>query len=322
MSNFWENDDRVSEYELIEETLEEAVQEVPIYEAEDIDDNVLEDIVEEAAFDLSQQQAVTVYNARLRLEQANLYEMLINHNLFDGVEANPQAIKNVQDELKTYIVARLEILLGIREPKMQRRSTEVVDERLNDVEIGFLKALAYKGTKGASGSPEEVSEPIARPIKKNVIKPLTQKKQIKKPLATPSAAVKSSPIKEEPLMPTKKVAKKRTSTNQKRKAIKKTSKKNMTLEEIAKKDLEELKKRKPWAKMTAKEKAAEVARVNKKYTPKPRPKNAIPLLSEAQLTSKYMSEEQIRGSRGSDLQKINSTIAAAIAARKINQGDY
>ena len=56
-------------------------------------------------------------------------------------------------------------------------------------------------------------------------------------------------------------------------------------EAIAKHDLAQMKKRKPWAKMTAAEKAQEVLRVNNKYA-KNKPENAAPIPDADALTMK------------------------------------
>ena len=48
------------------------------------------------------------------------------------------------------------------------------DDRFNDVEVDFLKQLAYKGTKGRSIEETEIVRPIEsrfRPVTSNVSKP-------------------------------------------------------------------------------------------------------------------------------------------------------
>ncbi|HXF28340.1 MAG TPA: hypothetical protein VN457_00695, partial [Chlamydiales bacterium] len=122
----WEDDDTVSDYDLIAEDAQKAEELAEEYAAKpsvvEADEEQLEEIAEESAFELNHNESNVIYNARLRLEQAKLYELLINHNLFEGVDASEQAIKNVQNELKFYIVKRLEILLGIREPVIRIES--------------------------------------------------------------------------------------------------------------------------------------------------------------------------------------------------------
>lgn len=114
-----------------------------------------EDEVEQ---DLSSSFSV-IDNARIRLEQGRLYEMLIKHNLFEGVDAMPQAIEKVQSEIKEFIVERLEILLGMRAEKEKEVHKIVTEAQFNDLEVKALKMIASKVTKGVSEStPEPTSK--------------------------------------------------------------------------------------------------------------------------------------------------------------------
>lgn len=49
-----------------------------------------------------------------RIEQANLYLILLNHPLFAPGSARPEIITTVENELKDFILERLEVLLGMR----------------------------------------------------------------------------------------------------------------------------------------------------------------------------------------------------------------
>jgi len=333
MSNFWDKESDISEYELLEESIEDSINEMdetPIYDIDDIDDSILEEIMEESSFELNDNEAITIYNARLRLEQANLYEILINHDFFEGFDFNQQAIKNVQGELKSFIITRLEILLGIRKPVEKTTTTQniVVKSKFNNVEVEFLKALAYKGTKGASISSREEEEEgeyeskvVETPVKKkNTIKPISLSNKNKKILNKP--VQKTTRRIEEPL-PTrpKETEKKKTVSKQTKKpVVQKSTTKGMTIEEIAKKDIEEMKSKKAFNKMSAKEKAAEILRVNNKYSKKPTPETAMPMMSPDQQQSKYLTEQTTR-SMNSETSKFNNMIAASIVASK-KQGDY
>jgi len=176
MSGFWDNEGE-SEYEKIEETYDEGTQAVldeldgkipaeeeemeyedEYEEDENYDENYEEQMSDynatevESAYKLDRRESSVVNESMVRLEQARLYDMLIKHYLFVGVKAHPNALRNVQNELKSYIVDRLEILLGIKQEKSKKEGPKefIVDSPFNDVEIDFLKALSYKGTKGAS----------------------------------------------------------------------------------------------------------------------------------------------------------------------------
>lgn len=162
--NFWDQD-KVSELDMLSEEIEEQTQKIiDEYEAPEEEEYEEEEYEEEetmsdyeptkakAAYKLNKHENSVVSDAMVRLEQARLYDMLIKHDLFKGVKAHPSALRNVQNELKSYIVQRLEILLGLKKEKVEKELPKQVQVELpfNDVEIEFLKALSYKGTKGAS----------------------------------------------------------------------------------------------------------------------------------------------------------------------------
>ena len=333
MSNFWNDDDSVSELDMLEdadetENISAEIDALPLNYVDDLEDEELYEISKESAFELNKKESTVVYNARLRLDQAKLYEMLINHDLFEGVEASEQAVSNVQNELKQFIVHRLEILLGMRHPKPEPELISKIenDERFNDIEVDFLKQLAYKGTKGRSVEfEEEVEKPREsriRPVTSNVntYKPLKTlaSKEVRKVVEKPS--VKSKPltrVKEELLRGSEKLVKKKTSTPRGKVNIK-SGGRSRTLtpkeaEEIAMQDIENMKGR-DWSKMTAKEKAKEIAKVNSKHSKK-QAKGVIPIPDFNQLQMKYMTEQQQR-SMNNDKSKMDAVIATAIAAQK------
>lgn len=129
----------------------------------------------EVAYELEEEEMDVVGEAMVRLEQARLYDMLIKHNLFEGVQANPTALKNVQDELKAYIVERLQILLGIKSEQPQAPTSMRVELPFNKLEIQALKDLAHKLTKGATDNikEKETVEAVAETAPQT-IKPLSQ----------------------------------------------------------------------------------------------------------------------------------------------------
>jgi hypothetical protein len=109
-----------------------------------------------SAYSLSSNETNVLQIAMVQLDQARLYEMLLKHNLFEGVKANAASLKNVETELKDFILQRLQILLGMKSEKKEVAQAPMVQQKIkvelpfNDVEIEFLKALAFKGTKGES----------------------------------------------------------------------------------------------------------------------------------------------------------------------------
>lgn len=184
-SNFW---DRSEE--------EDFVQESPQYfDEEDQDESQLYDLngsetVEEF---LDTEEVSVVDNARIRLEQGRLYEMLIKHNLFDGVDAMPQAVTKVQSEIKEFIIERLEILLGMKSEKQKEVHQIIKESQFNELEVQALKMIASKVTKGASEIPPT---PVEKPKNElNVVKNINPIKStlstIKKP-STPEVAQKKT----------------------------------------------------------------------------------------------------------------------------------
>ena len=138
-------------------------------------------------------------SARVRLEQGRLYEMLIKHDLFDGVEALPEAIDKVQTEIKEFITERLEILLGMRAEKETEIHQIVQDNPFNEMEIEVLKRVASKMSKGMtenveSSKPEPAPfNPVKKENKSTGLNTLgTPKQQVKKK-APVSRPVKTSP---------------------------------------------------------------------------------------------------------------------------------
>src|SRR5581483_10448163 len=90
-------------------------------------------------------------DASLRLEQGNLYKMIMNHSLFEGMEADARAIKNVEREIKRFARERMEVMLGMRQEAPKHA---VVASPFNDLEVDILKKLASKATNGATETAE------------------------------------------------------------------------------------------------------------------------------------------------------------------------
>lgn len=149
-TDIWDRDDFEDTTEYEENSFEDETQDQEEdsfeEEIEDWADQFQEDEEDESDFGMS-----VMESARIRLEQGRLYEMLIKHDLFEGVDAIPEAVAKVQKELKEYIVERLEILLGMRvETKKQQPQQVITPPQFNDLEVQALKMIAAQVTKGAS----------------------------------------------------------------------------------------------------------------------------------------------------------------------------
>lgn len=211
--NIWDRD-----YEDQNHTVEEY--DVYEYESDDSEkgfvDNFVDEITSEEVFE---QQESVMDNARIRLEQGRLYEMLIKHDLFDGVDADPQAINNVQKEIREFIIERLEILLGMRAEKTKEIQQIIQQPQFNDVEVQALKMIANKVTNGASAK-ASTTPPVTNEL--NVVK-----KQVKQQKINALSSVKKStppplPVKQK--QPEVVVQKQPLKTSPKQKLVKKLKK--------------------------------------------------------------------------------------------------
>jgi hypothetical protein len=151
---------------------------------------------QEIAYTLESNEEDILEEAIVRLEQARLYEMLIKHDIFEGVDGNPIALQNVQNELKSYIIDRLQILLGIKTddsaPERYSERTVKVELPFNRLEIEALKDIANKLTKGASGDMQEreviEAEEEVKPAQPQRLKSLGAAKPKQAPSQAPSQA--------------------------------------------------------------------------------------------------------------------------------------
>lgn len=295
MSNFF--DDGFSEIEMLEEEAELEDSEEEQIDDEESDEEIEQE--EKTSYSLSRQEKSVVNEAMLRLEQARLYEMLLKHNFFDGIRINPLAKQNVEQELKKFILERLEILLGIKQEEAQDiGSSLTVDLPFNSVEIEFLKALAYKGTNGASVSAvpaqaQATIQPLKTSPRQEGLKPLAQPKlnSIKK--IQPTKQVERPAKQVKPRVQERQVRAKRGAR---------------TVEEIAKEDLDRMKNRKPAHEMTVKELIAANKRIGGGSRPKP--KDALPMPTPEQQVALATSNRQLSGANSG----FNEIISKALGA--------
>ncbi len=135
----------------------------PVYEDQDV-------VVSEEDEDFSE----VLTDARFRLEQGRLYEMIMNHNIFEGADADEKAIKYVTKQIRNFAKEQMEIMLGMRQEKSEVQPLAAADFPFNDLEVQTLKALASAATKGATAAPEAQSfsgaqQPSAKRVGLNAI---------------------------------------------------------------------------------------------------------------------------------------------------------
>lgn len=141
-------------------------------------------------------------DAHLRLEQGGLYKMIMNHNLFDGTDADPKAVQNVQKEIRAFARERMEVMLGMRRETATVEHLEI-DFPFNAMEVDVLKKLAYKASLGETQNSDNFVPEVRRTVeevptvsKKKTLNPIgATKKATNKPLQNkPSAPVKRSKL--------------------------------------------------------------------------------------------------------------------------------
>ena len=158
----------------------------------------VEEFVEQVSEEEEDDFTEVLSDARLRLEQGKLYEMIMNHDLFGGVDADPRAAKSVQKQIRKFAKEQMEIMLGMRQEVAA--VTNVVSD-FSALQTQALKDIANKliTSKGMKEEdyPEEQAEqtPVAPPKKKtlNTIGPKPQMKPQPKPQPKPIAK-KAEPI--------------------------------------------------------------------------------------------------------------------------------
>ena len=319
--NFWEDqEDQMSEYEMLAEEVEQVEQIAKEIDSEpavvEVSEEDMEQILEDSSYEFDEEEVGVVYNVRLRLEQASLYEMLINHNLFEGVEASPQAISIVQDELKHFLVRRLEVLMGIRQPEPEVvQQTTQVKSPFNGLEVEALKALAYKLTEGKTKQyqeedeyEEEVVVKKPNPIRKK-LQPAKLRPKVKKTTAKKTTKVQAEPPQ-----------KKKTTTRKKKAAPKKRRPKKNNVEprkkiapsgngrvlteaeamEIAKAEIEmekalgrdPKKDKNSWSKMSAKQKRERIKEVNERNSKGAKVNQNLRFPTAQELEAQYTVQQQ------------------------------
>lgn len=117
---------------------------------------IMQEYEENPELDTSEDEdfSSVINDARFRLEQGRLYEMILNHNIFEGADADEKAIKYVTKQVRNFAREQMEIMLGMRQEASKAQALSAEDFPFNDLEVQTLKALASAATKGATASPE------------------------------------------------------------------------------------------------------------------------------------------------------------------------
>ena len=201
MSNIFDETEEYSEWQDLESEGAQATQ--PKVDMDtlisDIDSDYQSDSDNNSSYSLDMSEKQIMQQSIMRLGQARLYEMFLKHDLFGEVDVEESVKRVVEKELKTFILERLQILLGIkREPEVVE--TQVIQQittppQFNDIEVEFLKALSNKGTGGASSKgvttqplPVQTTSVVSKP--KDVLTTMSSSSTPTKTLKTMSPPIK------------------------------------------------------------------------------------------------------------------------------------
>jgi hypothetical protein len=156
--------------------------------------NETEEEVDEDEEDVS----ATLTDARLRLEMGKLYELIMKHEIFEGADADPKAMKIVQKQIRNYAQEQMEIMLGMRQEPTKAEANSFPMELFpfNSLEVDTLKALAAAATKGASRDAEPLDLTPAAPPAKTTLKPIGSRQGSK-----PAPKASSKPLQNKPAAP-------------------------------------------------------------------------------------------------------------------------
>lgn len=146
--------------------------------------------------DLDEEEDYTsvLSDARLRLEQGRLYELVINHDLFEGADADPVAAKHVQGQIRRFAKEQMEIMLGMRKETAKVEHLEI-DFPFNAVEVNVLRKLAHAASKGASENSDRFVPEVTKTTKEVDVVP--RREGLNK-IAAKKAPTKPAPVATKP----------------------------------------------------------------------------------------------------------------------------
>ena len=87
----------------------------------------------------------------------------MKHELFDGSDADPKAIQNVQKAIRKFAKEQMEIMLGMRQdPQTTVVERLEIDFPFNAVEIKVLKMIAHTASKGETDRSDRYVPEVTR----------------------------------------------------------------------------------------------------------------------------------------------------------------
>jgi pyruvate/2-oxoglutarate dehydrogenase complex dihydrolipoamide acyltransferase (E2) component len=175
-----------------QKTIELPVEQQPVYSGDGETHSEAEEVEDYSAI---------LNDASLRLEQGNLYKMVMNSDLFANSGYDEKAVANVTREIRNFAKERMEIMLGMRQEPSKEASFPAGAFPFNALEVEVLKMLASTATKGASQEAEPFSPSLAPTPRKNTVNAISLKgpsrpqQQQAKPVARPLQKSPAAPVK-------------------------------------------------------------------------------------------------------------------------------
>lgn len=154
--------------------------------------------VADPGYEPSAQAEAVMGEAVRRIEQANLYQTVLKHDLFAPGSARQEILDQVQSEIRDFILGRLEILLGMKsdEKKSQLPVSVKAELPFDDEQVEVLQALANRALKRnqpavtqptinlvTQAAPQPTPQPIMKPIQPQIVQPPVT--QARRPVGRP-----------------------------------------------------------------------------------------------------------------------------------------
>lgn len=132
-------------YSTAEEAAEEILEEIQGEESVEEDDsmNSVEEMMSEA---------------EKRVEEANLFKLLISHSFFAPDSARPEVLASVNKKIKRFAIKELELLLGLKTKETEQKVVQ--QSPFSPDEVSVLKMLVSKAL--GKNSPQQAPAPAER----------------------------------------------------------------------------------------------------------------------------------------------------------------
>lgn len=154
----------------------------------------VDDLEEEIAFaDPAPEADVQINEALKRIEQAQLYKTLLGHSLFAEGSARPEVQSIVEQEIRTFVITRLEILVGVRSEQV---AAVAAPSQFSEDEVSALRLLATrvlsKATAPAPAAPNPQLNQVHRTAEPEIVTPRVSRPVVNQ-VAAPKTATKPAP---------------------------------------------------------------------------------------------------------------------------------